>query len=177
MKNSTQITFGFLAIIIIWAGILYWQDIKSPSEEIIFEHNEVVGVEETKPDGIEMCFIYNTEAGDKANIVMNIKGEYVEGEFNWIPFEKDKKIGKFSGVIGDVDPYTATRNLDAVWNASAEGVLVKEQLKIIVGEGIASPGFGAMSDRGDGVYVYTDLENIVFGPNLSLTSCDDEALK
>ena len=49
-------------------------------------------------------------------------------------------------------------------------VLKKEELKIIIDETIASPGFGEMKDRGDGVYMYANPENINYDLNLSLTS-------
>lgn len=172
MKNNKNITVLILVVIIAWAGFLYFKKAEAPTEEIVQDNTEVV----ENTNKIQMCFIYNTEAGDKASIIMNINGDDVDGEFNWVPAEKDSKTGKFSGAISPVDPYMMARTLDVIWDASAEGTLVKEQLKIIMGEGNASPGFGEMKDRGDGVYVYTDPENINYSLNLSLTSCDDEFL-
>lgn len=128
-------------------------------------------------DHRELCFLWNTEAGDKATIVMAISGSEVTGNFNWLPAEKDKKIGPFKGTISAVDPYLMGRRIDAFWEASAEGTTVTEELKITMGEGNAAAGFGEMKDRGDGVYVYADPDNLSYAPNLTDTDCGDSALQ
>lgn len=169
MKNINTTIFVFVALII-WAGVLYWKDSK---EKIALNNSaEIENIEVS-----QKCFIYNTEAGDRASIILNITGDKAEGEFNWIPAEKDRKIGKFSGTISKPDQNLTARTLNTFWDSYGEGMLVKEELKIILDEGIASPGFGEMKDRGDGVYVYANPDNINYGPNLSLTSCEDEFLK
>jgi hypothetical protein len=66
-----------------------------------------------------------------------------------------------------------TRTADLWWYASAEGMNVKEQLKIIFGEGTAGVGMGEMVDRGDGVYVYKDLKNISYTLSLTDVACAD----
>ncbi len=128
-------------------------------------------------DHQELCFLWNTEAGDKATIVMDISGSEVTGNFNWLPAEKDKKTGPFKGTISAVDPVLMGRTIDALWETSAEGMTVTEELKIIMGEGNAAAGFGEMKDRGDGVYVYADPEHLSYVPNLTDTDCSDSALQ
>ncbi len=125
-----------------------------------------------EPSQITLCFIRNTEDGGSANIVMNIAGENVTGSFDWKPAEKDKKTGPFSGKILAVDKMSMSRTLDVIWNASAEGKTAPEQLKIVMGEGNAAPGFGEMKMRNDGVYVYADPSKIVYEPTLSDVGCD-----
>lgn len=128
-------------------------------------------------DHRELCFLWNTEAGDKATIVMDISGSEVTGNFNWLPAEKDKKTGPFKGTISAVDPMMMARTIDAFWETSAEGMTATEELKIIMGEGNAAAGFGEMKDRGDGVYVYADPEHLSYVPNLTDTDCSDTALQ
>lgn len=169
MKNINTTIFVFTALII-WAGFLYFKD---KNEELATDNSSEIENETVD----QRCFIWNTEAGDSANIIMNINGDKVDGEFNWIPAEKDKKVGKFTGDISKIDSNQTTRTLDVFWDSYGEGMRVKEELKIIMDETIASPGFGEMKDRGDGVYVYSNPENINYDLNLSLTSCNDEFLK
>ena len=124
-----------------------------------------------EPHKVSLCFIRNTEDGGHADIKMNIVGDKVTGEFNWLPNGKDAKTGTFAGSISPVDQMMMGRTLDVIWDAHAEGTVHKEQLKIIMGEGNAAPGFGEMKDRGDGVLVYANPEKIVYEPNLSDVDC------
>lgn len=177
MENKTktwQIVLGILILIAL--GILI---ATLPAKEPTVPTDNEVGEnvwEDPNVTATQLCFIWNTEAGDKAQISMDIRGNQVIGEFNWVPAEKDSKTGIFEGTISDVDPKMMARTVHALWEASAEGATVMEELKIIVGEGTASPGFGEMRDRGDGVYVYADPDNLSYAPNLSDTDCGDEAM-
>jgi len=109
---------------------------------------------------------------------MDISSSTVSGEFDWFPAGKDSKTGKFEGTISKVDPYLMGRRLDVLWTAKSEGKTVKEELKVIMGEGVASPGFGEMKDRGDGVYVYSNPDKISYNDlNLSDVDCNTEYRK
>lgn len=110
---------------------------------------------------------------DKYTLRLILNGEKVTGELNLLPAEKDSKTGEIEGVVSAVDKIMMARIVDLWWFASAEGTNVKEQLKIIFGEGVASIGFGEMVDRGDGVYIYKDPKNIAYNLNLTDVSCMD----
>lgn len=124
----------------------------------------------------QLCYIWNTEAGDKAQLSMDIRGTDVIGELNWLPAEKDKKTGIFKGTATAVDPYSMSRTFNGFWDTSAEGMNTKEELIIKFGEGTANVGFGEMKDRGDGVYVYAHPDKLSYEPNLSQTDCGDNAM-
>ena len=127
----------------------------------------------------ELCYIWNTEAGDSATLRMIFSGEGgkdVKVSFVFKPFEKDSKQGNFVGTAGPLDKEMMARTAKLMWNASAEGMTNQEELYVIFGEGVASPGFGEMKDRGDGVYVYANPENISYDLNLQQTDCEDSAV-
>ena len=168
MKNSHYIFAGL--VIIILAIVV----IKGPRSERL----PVVDDTQNPPavESRQLCFIWNTEAGDLALLSMDLRGEDVMGEFYFLPAEKDRKVGIYQGKVSAVDDMTMSRTIDAFWQAEAEGTQVIEELRIIFGEGTASPGFGEMKDRGDGVYVYADPENISYDLMLTDTDCGDDAL-
>lgn len=122
----------------------------------------------------QLCFIWNTEAGDSAKLSMDVREDKVIGEFYWLPYEKDSKAGVFKGNISKENENS--RIVSGIWEAKAEGTVVKEEIKIILEENIAKVGFGEMKDRGDGVYVYAFPDKISYGPNLQQTDCGDEAM-
>lgn len=127
-----------------------------------------------------ICYIWNTEAGDKATLKMVFTGEggsQVSGYFNYLPAEKDRKVGEFSGTAGVLDQSSMSRTADLIWNSQAEGMTVQEELKVIFGDGIATVGFGEMKDRGDGVYIYANPDAISYSLNLQQTDCSDPAVK
>ncbi len=127
--------------------------------------------------GTQLCFykenVTDNNLIDKAWLTMYLKDQEVTGEFNNIPSEKDSKKGPFVGSVGDVDKMAMTRTALVWWETSAEGITNKEQLSIMFGEGIANIGFGEMVDRGDGIYVYKDMENIDYSFELNDVSCED----
>lgn len=123
----------------------------------------------------QTCYIWNTEAGDKALLSMDVRGSSVIGEFHWLPAEKDKKEGIFKGSIA-ADPSTGERLVTALWDAHAEGTVATEELRIKIDGAVAAAGFGEMKDRGDGVYAYADPAAISYAPNLQQTDCGDSAM-
>ena len=70
-----------------------------------------------------------------------------------------------------MNPQTSSRMAELVWNSSAEGMNVTEELNIEFGEGSAVALFGEMIDRGDGVYVYKDKKKLSPGVQLSQFDC------
>ena len=104
---------------------------------------------------------------------MDLTGGNVKGELNLLPAEKDMKTGEIEGTVSDVDKVAMSRTADLWWFTSGEGMEVKEQLKVVFGEGTASIGMGEMVDRGDGVYVYKDTKNIDYSLQLTDVACLD----
>jgi hypothetical protein len=126
---------------------------------------------------VSLCYIYAKETPsklfDKYWIRLDILGNKVSGEFDNIPAEKDSKTGDFEGTVGPVDQKEMARTADVWWNTFGEGITAKEQLLIKFGDGSASPGAGELIDRGDGVYVYKDKNNLFYNFSLSQISCED----
>lgn len=130
---------------------------------------------------IDMCYQYSkkTSSGlvDRSLLKMSITGDKVSGEYQNLPAEKDSKVGKFTGTVGAMDPKISARIASLWWDSSAEGMNVKEQLKIEFGEGSAVAFFGEMVDKGDGVYVYKDITKLTPGFQMSQTDCDNLNVK
>ena len=131
-----------------------------------------------EPQVISLCFLNETpsanpELKDVAWLKMNLVGDKVTGEFRNLPAEKDSKVGTFMGTVTPVIPEMMGRIADVWWDSMAEGMLVTEELRIMFGEGTAQAGFAEMVDRGDGVYVYKDKENIGYWQEMNDVSCED----
>ncbi len=104
---------------------------------------------------------------------MNLSGDKVDGELKFLPAEKDSKVGKFVGSVSALDQMLMGRRISAMWDTMAEGMNTTEELKIIFGEGTADVGFGEMTDRGDGVYVYKNPEAITYSLDMSDIGCEN----
>jgi hypothetical protein len=126
----------------------------------------------TNEQGTELCYVWNTEAGDNASLRVRTKTDStVIGSFHWIPAEKDRMVGDFTGTAD------ATGSATTWWNVSAEGTQGTQELRFKYSDTQAFVGFGEMKDRGDGVYVYANPGAIFYEPPLSKTDCSDPALK
>ena|SRR3989344_1653340 len=128
--------------------------------------------------GIELCFAKFTPPNsnslyDKYTLRLKMTGEEAVGELRLVPGEKDSKVGLFEGTVSAVDKQMMARTASLWWDTFAEGMNVKEELKIVFGEGIANIGFGEMVDRGDGVYIYKDPTSIAYNLELTDMSCED----
>lgn len=136
-----------------------------------------VVVEPVVTPTISLCFYqeFKTPRGlyDSQLLRLNLSGGSVTGEYQNLPAEKDKKVGTFSGTVSAVDKVAMARTADVWWNSMAEGMQVKEQLKITFGEGNAEAGYGEMVDRGDGTYVYKDPAHLTYGKSMTDVACSD----
>lgn len=173
-----QIILILLIITIIGLVILSF-NIKKETK-IIPEDNTVVN---TKiPRTYNLCYYRGTKTTsgfyDIAWLKLNLIGDKVTGEFDNLPAEKDSKVGDFEGTVGLLDQNIMARHANVWWNSFAEGMRVKEELAIQFGDGSATAGFGEMINRGDGVYVYKDKENLTYIEGMSQIDCDtlDEKL-
>jgi hypothetical protein len=175
MKKILPIVFGMIVIL----GVFYFINKKEAVAPVVppVTTNDVA-VSPVTTNTAELCFAkFGTPdkygSYDKYTLRLILNGEKVTGELNLLPAEKDSKTGEIEGTVSAVDKVMMARTADLWWFSFAEGMNVKEQLKIIFGEGTASVGFGEMVDRGDGVYVYKDSKNISYSLNLTDVSCLD----
>jgi hypothetical protein len=178
-NNNKGIWMSILGLIIIAiVGFLVFQNkgneaTENQNDGLVNETNNTDGSSNNNGD---LCYIWNTEAGDKATLKIATSGEIAMGTINWLPAEKDKKTGDFSGTIGLIDDSSNGKVINGLWSTSAEGMDNIEQVKIKFGEDTANVGFGQMIDKGDGTYVYADPENLSYEPTLSKTDCNDSAM-
>lgn len=171
-----------LVLIIIGMVILTIRSRKeAPITQNTETENKAAEVIETKTP-IEMCYYKADKTSsafyDRAWLKLELLGEKVTGEFQNLPAETDSKVGKFEGTVGPLDQKLMGRVANVWWDSRAEGMEVKEELKIQFGEGSATVGFGEMVDRGDGVYVYKDKDNLFYIKQMSQIDCEylDEKL-
>lgn len=124
---------------------------------------------------IDMCYFYEKETStglfDRSWVILSIVGSDVTGEFYSIPAEKDAKTGSFVGNVGPVKQQSMSRTASLLWNSSAEGMNVQEQLAIEFGDGSAVALYGEMVDRGDGIYMYKDTNALTPGFNMWQIDC------
>jgi hypothetical protein len=181
MKKSTIVKIIFLISISIFIYLII--DItKKP--ETVEEKVEEKKSEDKKeiPESFSRCF-YNskkTDSGlyDKSWLKINISSDELSGEFNNLPISKDTKTGKIESSIDQVIKAKIFNNsreendLKVWWNSFAEGLSVREELIIRISNGEAYVLFGEMIDRGDGVYVYRNPNNIFAQNKMPTIECD-----
>jgi len=124
----------------------------------------------------QLCYIWNTEGGDNAQLSMDIRGNAVTGEFLWRPAEKDQKTGAFTGTYAISDTKTGSGVAKTLWKSSGEGMTNTEELYIMFDNKIAAAGFGEMVRGSDGVWKYKDPMNVSYVPTLQATDCGDSAM-
>lgn len=159
-------SFLLILIFIIFVFLILNQKIK---EDLVIKDSELVS-----DQGIDFCYVWNTEYGDKAILKMNLSGaggSVVNGSFDYIPKEKDSKTGTFMGTAGPVDKYKMARTARVIWNASGEGMTNKEELYFDFGEGNAYPAFGEMILGADNVYVYKNPEKLSYPITMQEVEC------
>lgn len=176
MKNLKYI----LIVLVLGVGVFLWfQSRQVKNTKISDVIKEVDKVADTKTEGKrELCFAkFGTPdvngSYDKYTLRLLLDGEKATGELNLIPKDKDRKIGEFKGTITTVDPKMIARTANLQWFTFAEGMNVEEELKIILGVGKASVGFGEMVLKADGTYVYKDPKKIAYNLSLMDVACSD----
>lgn len=155
----------------------------------LFVTNKIGGVKITPPNTSintnippkvtteKLCYIWNTEAGDRAKLAIDIREQKATGTFYWLLAKNEPKTGIFVGTVSPIDSTTMKQTISALWDSKKGTTTRKEELVIVFGKGNANVGIGAMKDRGDGVYAYTNPEKLSYEPNLQQTDCTDEAMK
>lgn len=174
-KSTILIT---LAIIIFFGSFFYFRETKKIDKST---NNKTEEFPDKIPT-IDLCYYNfsktNNNLYDKSWLKISITGENVSGEFQNLPAEKDSKVGKFEGTVGVLNQNTMSRRANTWWNSLAEGMNNKEELIIDFGDGSAAVGFGEMINRGDGVYVYKNKNNLYYQSPMSQIDCEylDEKL-
>jgi len=171
-----QIVIIIFIIIIIGAVVLSF---KYKKEDVVIVDNNT---NTEQKESVQMCYYRSTKTTsgfyDVAWLKLNILGDKITGEFDNLPAEKDSKVGTFEGTVGPLIPEIMGRKASVWWNSFAEGMNVKEELAIEFGDGSATVGFGEMIDRGDGMYVYKDKNNLTYIDSMNQIDCEflDEKL-
>lgn len=132
-------------------------------------------IKNSKVEDSILCYtlMQKSENGaiDEYNLRLNIKDSKALGTLEFLPYEKDKKIGSIEGEVikPSIDIVASRANL--WWTATSEGFTTKEELKVIFGDGTASIGLGEMVEQNDGSYKYKSIPEIVYGLVLYQVSC------
>lgn len=157
MKKS-QIIFTILVIVAIALGYIYYK----PAERASVAYSK-------------SCYIWNTEAGDSAQLIVEKNDSTVIGTYKFALAEKDARSATFYGTYISIGEDAGL--ISAQSQVSQEGVSNQEELNISLAGDIASIGFGEMKDNGSGIYIYTNPEDISYDIPLQKTDCSDEAIK
>ncbi|MDQ5931020.1 MAG: hypothetical protein QG674_186 [Patescibacteria group bacterium] len=171
-KNHTKRRVGVFAILIVLFAILLFVTL---STKTVSTQNTATF--ETPTEVSKQCYIWNTEAGDSATLILSIKDTNVEGSFTFLPAEKDSKRGILTGTLSALSGDSGTRTVYGWWSVLAEGMNSKEEILITLSGKTAAVGFGEMKQKDDGSFVYVDVTKLSYQPVLQETSCDDPAIR
>ncbi|MFA6257366.1 MAG: hypothetical protein WCT29_03630 [Candidatus Paceibacterota bacterium] len=160
-------TFTAVLVLVLIGFAIWWWGGRSVQAPV---------VEDQTP--VNLCFAKYKESADtgfqdKYTLRMTLAGDKASGELKLLPAEKDSLVGKFEGTVSAVDATSMTRSVKSFWDTVGEGMTTKQELEIIFGEGKANIGFGEMTDRGDGVYVYKDRTKVDYTFELTDTDCSE----
>ncbi len=178
-QHVNLITNGLVTLALIGAVLVvnyYITHSKQKVQILETESTENLQQNTSAAETRSLCFYRGTKTDrgfyDRAWLKLNVTGEKVSGEFRHSPAETDSKVGKFEGTMGPLDQSSMSRSADVWWDSLAEGMEVKEELSIKWGDGSATVGFGEMTDRGDGVYVYKDASKLYWIDPMTQMDCD-----
>lgn len=131
------------------------------------KRQENMGIENSKTLGIDQtkyCYyrnIINAKGpSDVAWLRIEENGMNVKGELRNLPAETDSKVGLFEGQIIELNSSNNTKKASVIWDTFAEGMRNKEELIFDYGEQYSIAYFGEVFDRGDGVYMFKDKNNL-----------------
>jgi hypothetical protein len=95
----------------------------------------------------------------------------VSGELRNLPAETDSKIGLFEGQIIETNSLENLKKANVIWDTFAEGMRNKEELIFDYGEQYAIVYFGEAFDRGDGVYMFKNKNNLFPQSKMNKIDC------
>jgi hypothetical protein len=121
----------------------------------------------------EICFASDDYDGSNGYaLALNVKNLEVYGNLNFLPEEKDSKIGPFEGIVSDSVPGSNLRAIAVWWDTFGEGMYVTEQLAMLWDGDSISVGFGEMVPDEQGRYVYRNVDDIFYTLTLEKISCE-----
>lgn len=125
---------------------------KTKTEETtITEKDTIVKTETPEPTVTDkQCFLSVT-GKDSIVFEMERKGDSVHGIFNVLPYEKDKRISTFKGVLYG-------NNGTALGKYSAEGMDYTEELHFKLSNNQVTVDFGPTEQGKDGIWRYKENE-------------------
>jgi hypothetical protein len=119
---------------------------KEKEEKIIIKQDPPV--HKPLPVAGKECFL-KVIAKDSIVFEMERAGDSVHGILHWKPYEKDKKISTYRGVLN------GTRGT-AIASSKAEGMDYKEELLFNLQGGSVTIEYGEMAEDKDGIWKYKD---------------------
>ncbi len=125
----------------------------------------------------EYCYYrgIKTDSGFNDVAWMKIKEDNneISGELRNLPAETDSKVGLFSGLIIESNTPQGLEKANVIWDTFAEGMNTKEELIFDYNQNYAIAYFGELNDRGDGVYVFKDKNNLYPQEKMTSINCQD----
>lgn len=116
-------------VLSILAAVLLCVSCKNPKNDEIVSENVEVTTEELCFRN-EYAFPDSTENIDVLNLDLQIKGDSVTGNYNWLPALKDQRNGTLEGTIQN-------RTIKAIYRYKQEGVEASAPISIVLKEDMA----------------------------------------
>lgn len=117
----------------------------------------------------ELCYLDVTQSKndpaiiDTMSLTVSINGKNVTGIYNWLPYEKDRKTGTYTGTIND-------SVVNAIYTYNSEGQVQKEELIFKLNNQTALIKFGEMVEQ-NGIWKFKDSKTAKFNTVLKQTAC------
>ncbi|MEL1244264.1 hypothetical protein AAEO56_08340 [Flavobacterium sp. DGU11] len=108
-------------------------------------------VEQTAPEAVaeKQCYL-KVMAKDSIIVEVERNGDSIHGIYHWKPFEKDKKISTYKGILNG-------NTANVVASSQQEGMNYKEEIVFIVTGKNLEVKFGEMVEGKDGIWKYKDM--------------------
>ncbi|WP_134088153.1 hypothetical protein [Olivibacter sp. XZL3] len=113
--NASIIKTSLLSLIAV--GFLSACRQGSPDKKSTESRSQADAIEDTPTNPHETCYLRleGPSSQDSTFVTLSIVNDTVTGKYNWIPFEKDRRTGRLSGIKrGDT--------IDVVWHFTQEGM-------------------------------------------------------
>lgn len=119
---------------------------KKHEEQNVLEQSQVPAVKTEEPQDGNFCYL---KVISKDSIILNFarKGDSVVGRFDWKPYEKDKKLSMFKGIVNG-------SSVNALANYQAEGMNYTEELIFSLEATTATVKYGEMVESDNGIWMY-----------------------
>ena len=119
---------------------------KNQEEQKVLEQSQVSAVKTEEPKDGNFCYL---KVISRDSIILNFtrKGDSIIGRFDWKPYEKDKKLSMFKGIVNG-------SNVNALANYQAEGMNYTEELIFSLEAATATIKYGEMVESDNGIWMY-----------------------